>query len=283
MRARYLALLCISMLASTAHAEDLTTVAPELEQPESVSCGSTNRGALSDAAMLPEKGPGFVVAEPWRSRGARFGTRELVGLIQRSSAHVATTYQGSQLSVADLSHEVGGPIAQHRSHQNGRDVDIIYYAMDAEGQPFYPDHHMAYYSSRGQATYAKSPRFEKNIPERYFDLQRNGELVKSMMVDTEVEVEHIFVSTRIKRWLLRYAAEIEEDPELQKIARRVLHAPRSVKGHNDHMHVRIACSEDDKTAGRCRSASAPKPKRGRRWHRHMRCPRPVVAPALPAS
>lgn len=300
MRSGLVASLCIVLLSSTTQAEENTaravppsttaaavatvTIIPAAPAglPESISCGSTNRGALSDAAMLPSEGVGFVIAEPWRSRGSRYGTTELVSLIERSSAAVAHEHEGSQLSVADLSKEGGGPIPSHRSHQNGRDVDLIYYAVDAEGHPFYPDSHMAYYSSRGLARYAKSPRFVKNIPERYFDLKRNWSLVRNMVLDKEIEVERIFVSTRVKRWLLRYAQKIEEAPALQKAARRLLHAPREVKGHNDHMHVRIACSVDDKIAGRCRSASAPKPRRARRWHRRMRCPRPVVvAPVLP--
>jgi penicillin-insensitive murein endopeptidase len=303
MRSGLLASFCVLLISSAASGEEnttaaavttavtttavtttaaITTVPLRPEAPDSVSCGSTNRGALSDAAMLPGEGVGFVMAEPWRSRGSRFGTKELVGLIQRSSAAVAQEHEGGQLSVADLSKEQGGPIASHRSHQNGRDVDLIYYAMDAEGRPFYPDSHMAYYSGRGRATYAKAPAFVKDIPERYFDLARNWSLVRNMMLDEAVEVEHIFVSNRVKRWLLRYAQQIDEAPELLKAATRVLHAPRDVKGHNDHMHVRISCSADDKTSGRCRSASAPKPRRARRWHRHMRCPRPVpVTPVLP--
>jgi penicillin-insensitive murein endopeptidase len=299
MRSGLLASLCVLLVGGSANAEETVssthkaattaTVLPTkldafsaLAQPDSISCGSTNRGALSDASMLPSEGPGFVMAEPWLSRDSRYGTRELVSLIERSSAAVAQEHEGSKLSVADLSKEQGGPIASHRSHQNGRDVDLIYYAMDAEGRPFYPDSHMAYYTSRGQATYAKSPQFVKGIPERYFDLARNWSLVRSMILDSEVEVEHIFVSTRIKRWLLRYAQEIQEPEEVLKVAARVLHAPREVKGHNDHMHVRIACSQDDITEGRCRSASAPKPRRARKWSRHMICPRPVVAsPVLP--
>lgn len=276
----------ICLLASTAIAEESATVTtrPAIgEQPDSVSCGSTNRGALSDAAQMPTEGIGFVMAEPWRSRGSRFGTRELVELVQRSSALVARQHEGSQLSVADMSKESGGPIRSHRSHQSGRDVDLIYYAMDAEGQPFYPDSHMAYYSRRGRATYAKSPTFVKNIPERYFDLKRNWALTRALLLDQSVEVEHIFVSPRVKRWLLRYAREIGEDELVYKRARKILHVPRGVKGHNDHMHVRIACSADDISAGRCRNASAPKPRRSRRWHRRMRCPRPVRAPLLPQT
>ncbi|MCP4445389.1 MAG: hypothetical protein GY811_08600 [Myxococcales bacterium] len=271
-------------VGSSAQAETVEEPKLAAEQPDSISCGSTNRGALSDAAMLPTRGHGFVMAEPWRSRGTRFGTLELVKLIAQSSSDVAFQYKDSQLSVADMSHEHGGPLAMHRSHQNGRDVDLIYYAMDAEGRPFYPDSHMAYYSREGQATYAKSPRFVKDIPERYFDLKRNWALVRAMMTSENANVEHIFVSPRVKRWLLTYAREVKESASILKMATHILHAPRDVKGHNDHMHVRIGCSEEDVDAGRCRQASAPKPRRSKRWYRRVRCPNPVGPElALPRS
>lgn len=281
MRWSLLATLGLLLVASTAHGEESAAVTKlaantgfhaAQEFGDSVSCGSTNRGALSEAARLPNSGPGYVMADPWRSRGSNYGTTELVSLIQRSSAAVALAHAGSQLSVADLSKKRGGAIAAHRSHQNGRDVDLIYYAMDSNGDPFYPDSHMAYYTSTGQATYAKAPNFVSNIPVRYFDMKRNWALVRSMMLDTEVEVEFIFVSTRVKRWLLAYAVEIQESPAIVKAATKLLHAPREVKGHNDHMHVRITCSADDQAHGSCRTASARKPRRAKKWNRVMVCP-----------
>jgi penicillin-insensitive murein endopeptidase len=291
MRSILLASLGLLLASGTARGEEsaaVTKLATNTYQytqdlRPSLSCGSTNRGALGDAARLPNSGPGFVMAEPWRSRGSNFGTTELVSLIQRSSAAVALAHDGSQLSVADLSKKHGGAIAAHRSHQNGRDVDLIYYAMDANGDPFYPDSHMAYYTSSGQATYAKAPNFVSDIPVRYFDMKRNWSLIRNMMLDTEVDVEFIFVSTRVKRWLLAYAAEIQESPAMLKAAIKILHAPRDVKGHNDHMHVRIACSAEDAALGTCRTASARKPRRAKKWNRIMACPSTGTAPlAMPA-
>ncbi len=279
MRPLLLASLGLLLIASTAQAEEsaaktslATNTFTVVDTPSSTSCGSTNRGALGQAAVLPDRGPGYIMAEPWRSRGSSYGTSELVSLIQRSSAAVSLAHEGSQLSVADLSSKHGGAIASHRSHQNGRDVDLVYYAMDADGNAFHPDSHMAYYSSKGEATYAKAPNFAKNIPVRYFDMKRNWSLVRHLMLDTETEVEFIFVSRRVKRWLLTYAAETEETPELLKKATKLLHVPKGTRGHNDHMHVRITCSEQDIASGRCRTASARKPRRANKWHRIMACP-----------
>ncbi len=251
------------------------------EQPESVSCGSTNRGALSDSSRMPTKGPGFVMAQPWRSRETRFGTKEMVSLIQRASAYVNRVHPGSQLSVADMSKERGGPIASHRSHQSGRDVDLIFYAMDAKGNPFYPDSHMAYYESTGEATSARAPKRVDHIPKRFFDLRRNWSLVRALIADKEATVQHIFVSRRVKRWLIDYALHIGESREMMVWANKILHAPRGVRGHNDHMHVRILCSEEDLASGQCADQSVRKPRGSKRWHHILPCPLPVDALYLP--
>jgi penicillin-insensitive murein DD-endopeptidase len=116
--------------------------------------------------------------------------------------------------------------------------------------------------------------FTRDIDERYFDLARNWELVKALITDAEVEVERIFVSDRIRRWLLAYARHIGEPEDLVRHAGIVLMRPRNAETHNDHMHVRVACSADDLAHGRCRNQSAPRPYRARRWHSRVPCPAP---------
>ena len=236
---------------------------------DSLSCGSANRGALYLAAELARFGRGYTIPEPWWSRDRRFGTDELVDVIKRAAASVADTHPGATLGVADLSRAQGGAISGHRSHQSGRDADLIFYALDAQGQPFQPDNHMAFYSRSGRAYYAKAPKYDRTITERYFDLPRNWALVKALMTDDRARVEHMFVSSRIRRWLLRYAETIEEDPALIKRASRILKRPTSTGGHNDHMHIRVSCTEDDISQGRCKNSV----ERGRRkFYSRVRCP-----------
>lgn len=244
-----------------------------LEDDEgSVSCGTANRGALHDAAALPREGVGYVIPEPWWQRGRRYGTDELVGLITRVAALVHDHHPGGVLGVADLSGPSGGVLPGHRSHQSGRDVDLIYYALDPSGAPFPPDHVMAYYSHTGRGHHARAPDFVRGIAERYFDLTRNWALVKALIADPGAEVEHIFVSSRVRRWLLDYARRVGEPEALVARAARLLRRPRGVDGHNDHMHVRIRCSEEDVAMGRCRNHNARKPRHGRRWRSRVRCP-----------
>ena len=70
-------------------------------------------------------------------------------------------------------------------------------------------------------------------------------------------MEHVFVSYGIKRRLLAHARAAGEPPELIRKARRLLRRPRKARPHNDHIHLRIACTVHDMKEGRCRQSPAP--------------------------
>ncbi|ACY19172.1 penicillin-insensitive murein endopeptidase [Haliangium ochraceum] len=252
---------------------------PEHSVSPSTSCGAANRGSLAESQALARAGIGYKIPEPWWLRGHNYGTAELVGLITRAATTVHLEHAGGVLGVADLSAADGGALPGHRSHQSGRDVDLIYYALSPDGLPLEPDGHMAYYGRAGHGRHARAPQFERDIPERYFDLARNWGLVRAMLEDPHAEVEHIFVSSRVRRWLLDYAQRAEEPEELIAQAAKVLRRPKGVDGHNDHMHVRILCSAEDIALGRCRDRIARRPRRGRRWHSRIACPAPLVSAA----
>lgn len=217
-------------------------------------------------------GRGFKMPEPWWSRGHRYGTDEIVDLIVRAAATVDDELPGGMIGVADLSAERGGAIPGHRSHQNGRDADLIFYALDVNGYPYPPDRHMAYYLYSGKARYAKAPKYARTIPERFFDLARNWLFVKTLMNDDKVELDHIFVSRRIRRWLLEYAEKTEEPKELIIRAQKLLKRPQSTGGHNDHMHIRVRCTTEDIELGRCKNHIAKKKGR-KKFYSRVRCPR----------
>jgi penicillin-insensitive murein endopeptidase len=227
---------------------------------------------------LPINGTGWLIPAPWSGRSHNWGTEELVSLIKRAAANVERTHPGAVLGVADLSVERGGPIVGHRSHQSGRDVDLIYYSKNRDGSPRKPDTFMAYYSATGVATYARAPKYDKNIEIRTFDVARNWALVKALLTDKATTVDQLFVSYRIKRWLLAYAKSIGEPAELVSLATRTLRRPRDGESHNDHMHLRIGCSEEDINLGRCRGGAFRRA-RGSRWYAKIPCPAPEVARA----
>lgn len=247
-----LTLVAIAIVAAPVRGDSLP--APIAEGAgASVSCGAVNRGALFGGLALPVRGPHHVVPEPWASRNHHYGTAELVGLIQRAAAAVDKAHPGGVLGVADLSAPQGGHALGHRSHQSGRDADVLFYARDAQGAPFAPDGHMPVYTGSGLAYYAYAPEWKVGIPKRYFDTPRNWALVKALLTDKHVEVERIFVGARIEYWLLRHAIRTGEPALLVKRARALLQQPPGVGRHNDHLHLRIACTADDVAAGRCQA------------------------------
>ncbi len=244
-----LTLVAIAVVATPARADTLPR--PVEGGDRTVSCGAANRGALFGGVALPERGPHHVVPEPWASRDHHYGTAELVGLIQRAAAAVDAAHPGGVLGVADLSAPQGGHVPGHRSHQSGRDADLLFYARDASGAPFPPDGHMPYYTGAGRAYYAYAPAWKVGIPVRYFDTARNWALVKALITDRHVEVEKLFVASRVEYWLLRHAIRTGEPRAIVSRARAVLQQPPGVGKHADHMHLRVACTADDIAHGRC--------------------------------
>src|SRR5262245_44190417 len=96
----------------------------------SVSWGSTSQGMLLNAAELPVRGEGYLIPPEWAARSMNFGTDELVELIVRAARRMDA---GPPLYVADMSAQRGGPTVWHRSHQAGRDADLIFFAVDEDG------------------------------------------------------------------------------------------------------------------------------------------------------
>lgn len=245
----------------------LVALAPGPARAQSVSCGAANHGALAGGVAIPAAGPGFVTPTPWRRRGMRYGTLEIVRLVERAARQVARLRPGAVLAVADLSAPGGGLLPHHQSHQSGRDVDLVYYALGPHGRPFAPDNHMAYYGATGRATWSRAPHFTPHIRERFFDLASNWDLVAALVGDPVARVTHIYVSRQVRRWLVNYGKSIGAPAALLMRVEQILdisHGP----AHNDHMHVRIACSEDDIAAGSCTDQPDPRP---RRLLRPVRC------------
>lgn len=287
MRAQRIVVVVGLVLLSRTAAADRAVVAAI--DAGSLSCGAANRGALASARAMPDSGTGFATPEPWRLRGLRFATDELIGIIQRAAARVARDHAGSVLGVADLSARNGGAVPRHASHQSGRDVDLLYYAIDRNGDPFPPDRFMAYYDVNARSNSAEAPEPADRIDERYFDLQRNWALITALVDDPHVRVQRIFVSPRVRAWLLAYAATARVPADLVLRVRQVLSTARDTGSHQDHLHVRIACSPGDVAKGRCSDEAAARPRRRRarrgkpapprKWFAQIRCLDPRVAGA----
>jgi penicillin-insensitive murein DD-endopeptidase len=206
----------------------------------SISVGKPSNGYLLEGARMPDHGEGFITREVWRERGNRYGTDELVGLVTAVARRMRSHVHDVKLVVADLSGKGGGErLAFHRSHQSGRDVDLLYYMRDIEGKPFEPDA-MHVFDAAAKATDGTGLAI---------DIPRTWALVRELITAQEAWVQWIFMYEPIARRLIEHAEKIGEPEALIARARKTLKQPGDSARHDDHLHVRVYCSPADKAYG----------------------------------
>jgi penicillin-insensitive murein DD-endopeptidase len=180
---------------------------------------------------MPARGPGFEVPLTWRVRGLQWGTRPLVQLIEHAASRVAVEQPGAVLYVADLSRRDGGATEWHRSHRSGRDVDLLFFARDEQGEPAPAPVQMVRFDQFGVA-WTLAGR-------RYFDTGRNWLLVRALLEDRSAQVERVFIAEPLKERLIDWATSHGEPAWLVERATAVLGQPSDSMPHDDHMHVRV--------------------------------------------
>lgn len=201
------------------------------------SVGLPHHGVVTGAVSLPKKGSGYVL---YRDDGVRWGSERLVGVIQRAAAQVQTSRPGgAPLVVGDLSHRYGGQTERHRSHRSGRDVDLLFYVTTPRGVPVRSPGFIKF-STDGLGTTEGKKVYR-------FDVERNWTLVRALLDDEDVQ--WVFVARPIEALLIEHAMALGEPLDLLYRAETVMRQPGDSAPHDDHFHVRLACSLDEMVAG----------------------------------
>lgn len=188
------------------------------------------------SAWLPSAGDGYMIPPTWAERGLRYGTPDLIGLVERAARAVAEDVPGATLYVADLSLKSGAVTQWHRSHRNGCDADLFFFAEDDGGAPRPLPTRMVPFDAAGVAWI--TDRDGDRVRLR-FDTPRNWALVRALLTDEDTRVARIFISDALRERLLRYAESIDDEPEVVRRAEEALVQPSDSEAHDDHMHVRI--------------------------------------------
>lgn len=186
--------------------------------PMTRSIGYPFEGRLENGIPFPREFQGYQL----RSVEHTYTTPELIGALLDAIEGVRRDFPDTcDLYLGDFSKPGGGPwYPVHKSHQNGRDVDIGMYA-------------------KGNVPLTNLvPMNEENL-----DLPKNWSLVLHLL--NSHLVERIFVDTSVQRLLYNYALSQGYDKNfLDKVFQVgsggyeytfVRHEP----GHRDHMHVRF--------------------------------------------
>jgi penicillin-insensitive murein endopeptidase len=223
---------------------------------ESASIRNPNDGSLRGGVPLPLSAPGLRF-NPSRDPDARYGTVEVVRALVEAAARVDRELGGLPVTVNDLSLRSGGPIPRHRSHQSGRDVDVLFYQLDDRGAPI--ESVGAFFDPQGigidfkdLSTPADDVRLRLDIPRIWLFLQ-------ALIEGEHAELQNIYVAEHIRTLLLRHARSI--GVARGTVARFEALTCQPSYPHDDHFHFRFFCTPEDIEAG-CRDSKPIYP-----WHR----------------
>lgn len=179
-----------------------------------VAAGRPNRGFLFNGVPLVNDGVHFRLEEPENS----YGTAETVAGLSAAVNEVHRLYPGTKpLSVGHISRPSGGWLRPHKSHQNGRDVDLGFYYSD------------------------DSPWYRRATPEN-LDVARTWALISAM--ERAAGLEYVFVDRSLHDVLRRHAESVGEAADFVEYmfdGPMPVRGPiiRHARGHLTHLHVRF--------------------------------------------
>jgi penicillin-insensitive murein endopeptidase len=204
------------------------------------SIGTPNRGVLAEGAELHRDAPGLR----WlRGNDRHWGLPRFTAAIERAAERVARERPGANLLVGDLSTPTGGgPLSPHFSHRSGVDADLLFYVTTLDGVPV-DSPGFVHFGADGIARDEAHGRWLR------LDLERQWLLVRAMIEDPEARVQWMFVSDVVQAMLVEWALARGDSLETIRRAEEVMLQPHPGGVHDDHIHVRTACSPDEMAQG----------------------------------
>ena len=221
------------------------------------------KGCLAGGIAIPVDGPAWQVIH--LSRNRRWGTPEMIALVERLAREAKAEDGWNGLLIGDISQPRGGPmLSGHASHQIGLDADIWLTPM--------PSRTMTYEEREvvPKASVLKSSMMQ--VDNRKWSKAHQRLIVRAARYP---QVERVFVHPAIKKKLC---------DTLDGSDRSVLNKIRPIYGHHYHFHIRMKCPPG--SAG-CEDQVDPPTDSGcgkqvADWLAKVK-PRPVVKPTKPVK
>ncbi|MFZ0931034.1 MAG: penicillin-insensitive murein endopeptidase [Syntrophobacteraceae bacterium] len=205
------ALICTLVLTTTFVVSSLIFI--KTCQALTASCGRPYQGHLENGVIFPNQFQGYHLRDESRS----YTTPEIVGALLDAIEAVRKQFPDTcDLFLGDFTVGEGGAAAHHRSHQNGRDVDI---GMYAKGNRALDSFH---------------PMNEDNL-----DAAKTWCLIENLVASQRVQ--YIFLDRRVQKVIYEYAVTRGYDEAyLQRVFGNVRGSLiQHIPNHVDHMHVRF--------------------------------------------
>ncbi len=210
------------------------------EKLGSISFGFVDEGRLLNSQQFPQDPTGaWTVVSP----ALAWGTQETIEQCMSAIREVKRQYPDAPpLRVNQISAKDGGYLRPHKSHQNGRDVDLAFY-------------------------YPTADPVRAREREKYIDVAKNWALLKALV--TLTDVQFILVDKRVQKVIYEYALKSGENKawldSLFNAGRdsAVMHARR----HRDHFHVRFFNARAQELGRRVAPLLAQRPEQNIAIHR----------------
>ena len=222
---------------------------------DSTSLRNPNDGSLRGGVPLPLSAPGLRF-NPARDPRARYGTVEVVRALVGAGARVDRELGGRPVMINDLSYEQGGPMPHHRSHQSGRDVDVLFYQLGPNGEPI--ESVGAFFDPTGAGVDFRELADPDDDVALQIDIPRTWLLLRALIEDQDAQLQQIFVAEHLRTLLLEYARSTEAPSATVK--RFAAMSCQPSYPHDDHFHFRFFCALEDIADG-CRDSAPLYP-----WH-----------------
>ena len=122
------------------------------------------------------------------------------------------------------------------------DVDLLFLVLTPSGVPM-PSPGFVKFESDGLGLPAGAKDYVR------LDVDREWLLLRSLLTSPEIGVQFMFVCHEIEALLIDHARALGEPDELVARAETVMLQPSDSLRHDDHVHLRIACSPDEAVSG----------------------------------
>lgn len=211
----------------------------------STSLGGPSSGSLRGGVALPEQAPGLVSNPRRPNPQAFYATAEVIDALVSAAAEVHRAMPGSALVVNDLGFRRGGPIDHHGSHQAGRDADVLFYLLDAEGRP-HPSVGVPIDPEGNGTDYRDLLDPDDDVPLR-LDVARTWRFLQAIIANERALIQRVFVVEHVRAMLLEEARRQRAAAWIVERFADVSCQPGSP--HDDHLHLRFFCTDEDLTLG----------------------------------
>jgi penicillin-insensitive murein endopeptidase len=204
------------------------------------SLGATSAGRLlAGRAIKPGRRAGWAFMPHIPARQTTWGTDRMQRLLDHLGARLHGCRKGAELRVGNISLRHGGPSPWHRSHQAGRDVDLAPMLVDRDGKAA-PTDDFVRLDRRGVARDGSGRRLDAHCTLR---------LVIALTEPDAPPVQWAFFARWLERLLLQQAERERLPADVLARVEEVLRQPSDSAPHDDHLHVRMFCSEPERRHG----------------------------------